>query len=181
MYRLHPLLRAAQDTHTYGPPRARIPPRRGDLPLTRAEAHRMVAAVFAAIGDAIAKDEPVSIAGFGRFNNRDCQPLRGRNPRTGETIAIPASRAPEFRTGRLCAMPTTSHGSEIPIVHPHPAHGGGSLTAGPQCRPTGPVPPTTRAAALALNRPCLRISGRAGRDERQARPRSNWCVIQVGQ
>ena len=32
----------------------------------------MVAAVFAAIGDAIAKDEPVSIAGFGRFNNRDC-------------------------------------------------------------------------------------------------------------
>ena len=67
-----------------------------DLPLTRAETHRMVAAVFAAIGDAIARNEPVSIAGFGTFNTRDRPARQGRNPRTGETIAIPTSRAPAF-------------------------------------------------------------------------------------
>ena len=88
-----------QETHTYGPPRARVPPRRSDLPLTRAEAHRMVAAVYAAIGDAIAKNESVSIAGFDTFNNRYRPARQGRNPRTGETIAIPASRVPAFRAG----------------------------------------------------------------------------------
>ena len=56
--------------------------------------------MFATIGDAIAKDEPVSISGFGRFNNRDRQPRQVRNPRTGETIAIPASRAPAYRAGK---------------------------------------------------------------------------------
>ena len=60
----------------------------------------MVAAVFAVIDDAIAKDEPVSIAGFGRFNHRDCQPGQERNLGTGKTIAILASREPAFRAGK---------------------------------------------------------------------------------
>ena len=57
----------------------------------------MVEAVFAAIGDAIARNEPVSMAGFGMFNTRyRCPARQRRNRRTGETIAIPASRAPAF-------------------------------------------------------------------------------------
>ena len=86
----------------------------------------------------------------------------------------------QSRQGPARCRQQQAHGSQIATVHPQPAQEGGSLTAGPQCRPTGPVPQTTRAGARALNRPCLRISGRADRDERQTRPRSDWCVIQVG-
>ena len=71
-----------------------------DLTLTRAEADRMVAAVFAAIGDALARDETVVIAGFGTFSTRTRDARRGRNPRTGEAIDIAASRAPAFKAGK---------------------------------------------------------------------------------
>ena len=71
-----------------------------DLSLTRAEADRMVAAVFAAIGDVLAADETVAIAGFGTFSTRTRDARRGRNPRTGEAIDIAASRAPAFKAGK---------------------------------------------------------------------------------
>ena len=68
--------------------------------LDRASADRMVAAVFAAIGDSLTKCEAVSIAGFGTFatNSRPTRP--GPTPRTGETIAIAASTAPAFKPGK---------------------------------------------------------------------------------
>ena len=71
-----------------------------DLSLTRAEADRMVAAVVAAIGDAIAREETVAIAGFGTFGTRARAARPGRNPRTGETNDIAASRAPTFKAGK---------------------------------------------------------------------------------
>ena len=61
---------------------------------TRATAERMVGTVFSAIGDALARDEPVAIAGFGTFFTRTRAPRRGRNPRTGESLDIPASTTP---------------------------------------------------------------------------------------
>ena len=51
-------------------------------------------AVFAAVGDSLAKGEPVSIAGFGTFTTKSRPARQGRNPRTGEAIAIAASTAP---------------------------------------------------------------------------------------
>ena len=68
-----------------------------DLSLTTDEADRIVAAVFATIGDAIATDESVAMAGFGTFNTRTPAARRGRKPRTGEAIDIAASRAPAFQ------------------------------------------------------------------------------------
>ena len=50
---------------------------------TRVAAERMVGAVFSAIADALARDEPVAIAGFGQFVIRGRAARRGRNPQTG--------------------------------------------------------------------------------------------------
>ena len=69
-----------------------------DLP--KATADRAVSAVFAAIGDALAKDEAVTIAGFGTFSIRSRAARQGRNPQTGERIAIAASRTPAFKAGK---------------------------------------------------------------------------------
>ncbi|MYJ95853.1 MAG: HU family DNA-binding protein [Proteobacteria bacterium] len=67
---------------------------------TRAAAERMVGAVLSAIADALADGETVTIAGFGTFSTRDRPARDGRNPRTGESIAIAASRAPAFKPGK---------------------------------------------------------------------------------
>ena len=61
----------------------------------------MVGAVFSAIADAIAQDEPVAIAGFGKFAGRGCAARRGcRNPRTGEPVAVPASKVLSFKRAK---------------------------------------------------------------------------------
>ena len=64
-----------------------------------ATANRAVSAVFAAIAVALARGEQVSIAGFGSFTTRTRAARQGRNPGTGESIAIAASKAPAFKAG----------------------------------------------------------------------------------
>ena len=61
--------------------------------LSKSDAASAVGVVFRTIGDALAGGEAVTIAGFGTFTTRDRPAREGRNPRTGETIAIAASRA----------------------------------------------------------------------------------------
>ena len=68
--------------------------------VTRATADRLVGAVFSAIGDALARDEPVTIAGFGKFFARSRPARTGRNPQTGEPVAIAASKAPSFKAAK---------------------------------------------------------------------------------
>ena len=59
-----------------------------------------VDALFSAIGDALAKGEPVSITGFGTFSVKSRPARQSRNPRTGEAIEIAASRVPSFKPGK---------------------------------------------------------------------------------
>ena len=68
--------------------------------VTRVGPERMVAAVFSAIGDVLAPDEPVTIAGFGNFVMRSRAGRQGRNPQSGEPLAIAASRAPSFKAAK---------------------------------------------------------------------------------
>lgn len=68
--------------------------------LSRAQAERVVDAVFSAIGEALARDESVVIAGFGTFATKTRAARQGRNPGTGEPTAIAASRAPSFKAGK---------------------------------------------------------------------------------
>ena len=68
--------------------------------LSKAQAERAVDAVFSAIGEALTSGEGVVIAGFGTFTTKVRGARQGRNPRTGEPIAIAASRAPAFKAGK---------------------------------------------------------------------------------
>ncbi|KPL55260.1 HU family DNA-binding protein [Prosthecomicrobium hirschii] len=67
---------------------------------TKAAAGEAVDATFEAIAAALAKGDEVKIAGFGNFNVAERAASEGRNPRTGETIKIPAQKSPKFRAGK---------------------------------------------------------------------------------
>ena len=68
--------------------------------LTKAEADKATDAVFAAITAALKAGEEVRLAGFGSFSV-SARPARdGRNPRSGATITIPASKQPKFSAGK---------------------------------------------------------------------------------
>ena len=62
-------------------------------------AEKAVNAVFAAITDALAEGEKVQIVGFGTFEVREHAEKVARNPRTNETITVPATKAPAFKAG----------------------------------------------------------------------------------
>ncbi|QJU58320.1 HU family DNA-binding protein [Sphingomonas sp. AP4-R1] len=63
-----------------------------DQGIAKADAKKLVDAVFAAIADAAAKGDEVSLAGFGKFKVKDQPERKGRNPATGEAITIAASK-----------------------------------------------------------------------------------------
>ncbi len=61
---------------------------------------KAVDAVFEAIAAALAKGEEVTFKGFGTFAVTERPARMGRNPNTGEPLAIEASRAPKFKAGK---------------------------------------------------------------------------------
>ena len=68
--------------------------------LSKADAQRAVEAMVNCIADSLRKGEQVTIVGFGTFLVRQRGARTGRNPRTGETIHIAASRVPAFKAGK---------------------------------------------------------------------------------
>ncbi len=72
----------------------------GRTPLTKAQAKSVVNAVFEVIRDALANGDTVTVTGFGRFSTKSRSARTERNPRTGESIAVAASKAPSFKAGK---------------------------------------------------------------------------------
>ncbi len=68
--------------------------------LAKSDAAQAVEAVLAAITEAMRSGDTVTLSGFGSFVAKSRAARTGRNPRTGEAIAIPASRAPAFKAGK---------------------------------------------------------------------------------
>jgi DNA-binding protein HU-beta len=68
--------------------------------LAKSDAARAVEAVLGAITESLQKGEAVALSGFGSFVAKTRAARTGRNPRTGESITIPASRAPAFKAGK---------------------------------------------------------------------------------
>jgi DNA-binding protein HU-beta len=68
--------------------------------LAKSDAARAVEALLGAVTDALRKGETVTLSGFGSFVAKTRAARTGRNPRTGESIAIPASKAPTFKAGK---------------------------------------------------------------------------------
>lgn len=65
------------------------------------DAKRVIDAVFKAIKDRMGEGESFSIRGFGSFSVRQREERRGRNPKTGETLLIPARKVPVFTPGKV--------------------------------------------------------------------------------
>ena len=67
---------------------------------TKVEGERIVKAIFDAIANEMAKGGTVDIAGFGKFEGVMRDARTARNPRTGESIKVPAKRVPKFKAGK---------------------------------------------------------------------------------
>ena len=68
--------------------------------LTKAGATRALDAMLDTINDALVKGDQVVLLGFGTFSVKDRAARQGRNPQTGETIDIKATRAATFKPGK---------------------------------------------------------------------------------
>lgn len=61
---------------------------------------RIVAIILDEIAEALARGDRVELRGFGAFSVRHREARRGRNPRTGETVDVPAKSVPFFKAGK---------------------------------------------------------------------------------
>lgn len=68
--------------------------------LSKVDAARAVDAVFDSIAAVLKGGDEVRLVGFGTFLVTERAASEGRNPRTGETIKIPASKQPKFKPGK---------------------------------------------------------------------------------
>ena len=68
--------------------------------LSKKDADAAVSAVLGAITDALKAGDKIQLAGFGTFEVRNRAAKQGRNPRTGETMTVPASKVPAFKAGK---------------------------------------------------------------------------------
>lgn len=67
--------------------------------LSRKDAAAAVDAFLSTVEDALKSGDDVSFTGFGKFHVAERGAREGRNPRTGETMSIAASRVPRFTAG----------------------------------------------------------------------------------
>lgn len=68
--------------------------------LTKKDAEAAVKAVVDTITDAMIQGDKVQLVGFGTFEVRERAARFGRDPRTGESMEIAASKAPAFKAGK---------------------------------------------------------------------------------
>lgn len=71
-----------------------------DVVLTREDAEKAVNKIINALSGAIKRGERIIIHGFGTFELVTRRAKKGRNPRTGEPVAIPPRRAVKFKPSR---------------------------------------------------------------------------------
>lgn len=68
--------------------------------LTHRDTEYAVKAILDAMNDALVKGHRIEIRGFGSFSVSRRPPRVGRNPRSGESVAIPEKRVPHFKPGK---------------------------------------------------------------------------------
>lgn len=68
--------------------------------LSKKDADAAVSAVLGAITDALKAGDKIQLVGCGTFEVRNRAAKQGRNPRTGETMTVPASKVPAFKAGK---------------------------------------------------------------------------------
>ena len=103
--------------------------------MSKADARRLVDGMLAAIAEAAAAGEEVALSGFGRFKVTERAARQGRNPATGETIQIAASRKLAFAPAKQVRD----------ALNPAGGKAGGKAGA----KPAGKAPAKAKAAAPA--------------------------------
>src|SRR5439155_23498373 len=84
--------------------------------LTKKDAERLVEIVFESIIDSLNQGEKIELRGFGSFRVRERGARRGRNPKTGDPVSIPAKRVPYFKAGKeLKELINESHTQSHPV------------------------------------------------------------------
>ncbi len=68
--------------------------------LTKKHSEVIVNTVFQSIIEAMQKDDKIELRGFGSFRIRHRRSRQGRNPKTGDRVAVPAKKIPYFKTGK---------------------------------------------------------------------------------
>jgi DNA-binding protein HU-beta len=68
--------------------------------LSKSEMAKALDAVLDTVAEALQTGQKVTLTGFGSFEVRDRAARTARNPQTGETIQVAASRAPAFKAGK---------------------------------------------------------------------------------
>ena len=68
--------------------------------LSKKDSEKALNAALDAITAAVANGEKVQLIGFGTFELRERAEKQARNPRTGETMTVPACKAPAFKAGQ---------------------------------------------------------------------------------
>lgn len=68
--------------------------------VTKDKAGEIINAITDEITNAMAKNDPVTLIGFGTFTVRERSARTGKNPQTGATIQIPASKSVGFKPGK---------------------------------------------------------------------------------
>ena len=68
--------------------------------MTKKDAEKFTGAFVETVIESMKKGERIQVVGFGTFEVRERPARNARNPRTGETIAIEASKAPVFKAGK---------------------------------------------------------------------------------
>ena len=68
--------------------------------VTKKDAEKDVAGIFAAVQEALVAGDKVQVLGFGTFEVKERAARTGRNPQTGEELQIAASKNPSFKPGK---------------------------------------------------------------------------------
>lgn len=68
--------------------------------ITKSRAEQVVNCVFDTMTAALRRGEGIEIRGFGSFTVRPYKAYTGRNPRTGQSVAVPSKRLPFFKVGK---------------------------------------------------------------------------------
>lgn len=70
------------------------------LQLPKGKAELIVNCIFESMEESLKKGERIEIRGFGSFEIRHYKPYEGRNPRTGDPVAVQPKRLPFFKVGK---------------------------------------------------------------------------------
>ena len=80
---------------------------------TQRDAEFAVKAILDAMNDALVRGHRIEIRGFGSFSINRRSPRIGRNPRSGESVAIPEKRVPHFKPGKALREAVDRRTSEL--------------------------------------------------------------------